>query len=270
MFIHNCRAVALLAIGAATATAQVSVQGNPISVQVSSAGATYVGVMMLHNGTSDPQEAKLYQTDYSAAADGTRNYGEPGSSARSNARWISLSTTRIIVPPNQTMNVPYTVTVPTGQPLSGSYWSMVMIEGVPRGSPESGQPASAPKKGEIGIITKIRYAVQIVTDVRAGATRDAKFESPATFVDADSTRILQFDLKNTGTLAFIPTFTLELYSEDGTHVKTLTAQREMTYPANSIRHKFGLGRLPAGSYRAIVTVDTGEDAVFGAQYILKM
>lgn len=261
-------ALALLCVGASALCAQISIQGSPVYRQESRPGDKYTGGIVVKNGTSEPQEAKLYATDYFTSADGRTIYGEPGTMPRSNARWVSLSATRVIVPPNQTLTIPYTVALPTGDSLSGSYWSMVMVEAVPRGGPESSLPG--PKPGQLGITTKFRYAAQIITDIRAGASRDAKFEAPSSVIAKDSTRALTFDLRNTGTLAFAPQFKLELYAEDGRYVKTLTGLREMLYPTHSLRQQFILGKLPAGNYRAVITVDAGEGAVFGAQYLMKM
>lgn len=258
----------LLSMGAPRLPAQISIQGSPVYRQETQSGQTYTGAIVIRNTTGEPQEAKLYPSDYFSSADGTTVYGEPGTMARSNARWVSLSATRIIVPPNQQMSVAFTVAVPAGDSLSGSYWSMIMVEGVPRGAPESSMPGA--KQGQLGIITKIRYAAQIITDLRAGAKRDARFEAPNSVIAKDSTRALTVDLRNTGTLAFEPRFKLELYTEDGTHVRTMSGLREMLYPAHSLRQQFILGKLPGGNYRAVITVDTGEGAVFGAQYLMKM
>jgi hypothetical protein len=258
--------VALLLIGA-PAAAQVALQGSPVYRQDTHRGETYVGAIVLKNSTNEPQEAKLYATDYYTSSDGTTIYGEPGTTARSNARWVTLGTARVIVPPNQQLSVPFTVKVPADS-LIGSYWSMVMIEGVPRGAPESSLPGA--KQGQLGLTTKIRYAAQLITDIRAGAARDAQFAAPRSVIAKDSTRALSFDLRNTGTLAFVPQFKLELYTEDGRHVKTMTGLREMLYPTHSMRQQFVLGKLPMGNYRAVITVDTGDGAVFGAQYLMKM
>jgi hypothetical protein len=251
-----------------TGAAQVSIQGSPVYRQESRGGETYTGAIVLTNTTSEPQEAKLYATDYTTSADGATIYGEPGTTRRSNARWVTLGASRVIVPPNKDLSVPFTVVVPAADSLSGSYWSMVMVEAVPRGAPESSLPG--PRQGQMGLVTKIRYAAQIITDLNAGAARDAKFEAPSSVIARDGTRALTVDLRNTGTLAFEPRFKLDLYTEEGTHLKTLSGGREVLYPTHTMREQFILGKLPPGNYRAVITVDTGEGAVFGAQYLMKM
>jgi hypothetical protein len=265
--------VLALLLAATGAGAQVGVDGNTIKERQARPGETYSGVFAVKNSTAEPQEARIYQTDYFTNAEGTTIYGEPGSSPRSNARWIALGPARIVIPPYQIAQVPYTVRVPSGSPLSGTYWSLVMVEAVPRGSAESGLPT--PPRGRaqgpaVGVSMRFRTAVQIVTDIDIAAKRDVKFGAPAVLVAKDSSQALQFDLQNTGNLAFGPVFTVEVYAADGSHVKTLTARRAIIYPGTSIRQQFVLGRLPAGKYRTIVTVDAGGTTVFGAQYAFRL
>jgi hypothetical protein len=172
---------------------------------------------------------------------------------------------RINVPPRQTLDIPYTVAIPDSLSATGSFWSMVMVETVPRGSAES-SIAPAARQPTVAIASRFRYAIQVVTNIDSAITRDAQFLEPTALVTRDSSKGLQFDLKNTGNLAFVPKFTVELYAMDGTHVNTFTALRELTYPGNSFRQQFNFGRLAHGKYRTIVTLDAGNDALFGAQY----
>lgn len=255
--------------GASLAHAQIAVEGATIKQRSAGIGELYSGSFAVKNGTAQTQEARLYQTDYYTSASGESVYGEPGTMARSNARWVRIGPARIVVPPNQTIEVPYTVSVPAGQLLSGTYWSLIMVEAIPRGSPESAVQPSARRETQraLGVTMRFRTAVQIVTDIEAAARRDVRFEAPQVFsATKDSTKALQLDLHNTGTLAFSPLFTVELYGQDGAHVKTVTARRPIIYPGTSLRQQFDLGRLPAGKYKAVVTVDAGGNAVFGAQY----
>jgi hypothetical protein len=250
--------------------AQVSVEGNTVREHQAQPGDTYSGSFVVVNSSDEPQQAKLYQTDYFTSADGTNLYGAPGTSPRSNARWVGMPSLALVIPPRSSREVSFSVTVPTGSTLAGTYWSMVMVEGVPRGSSESTLPDVAHHKVQAAVVARIRYAVQIVTHVGGDARVQAKFEAPAVHASADGTKVLQLDVLNTGVRSFTPAFALELFAQDGTRVKAASAAREITYPGTSIRQQFNLGALPPGTYRALVTLDAGADAVFGAQYTLKL
>lgn len=271
--INGSALVAALAVSLIAATrlpAQVSVEGNTIRERQAQPGETYSGTFVVVNASAEPQEAKLYQTDYFTSADGTNLYGEPGSSPRSNAQWVGITSSTLIIPPRSSREVSFTVAVPAGRALPGTHWSMVMVEGVPRGSAESTLPTVARQNVQATVVARIRYAVQIVTHVGPETRPEAKFEAPAVRVGKEGTKVLQLDVRNTGIRSFLPAFTLELYAQDGTRVKSASASREITYPGTSLRQQFDLGALPAGTYRALVTMDAGSNAVFGAQYTLKL
>jgi hypothetical protein len=245
------------------ATAQFTIPGKLVLERSSSAGETFGGTIGVQNTTGKPQEARIYQTDFALNPDGSVRFEDPGSSARSNAKWVTVGS-RIVIPPGMTVDVPYNVVVPNVG-LSGTYWSVVMIEEVPAGSPESAR--SAPKAGQLqlGFTSQLRAAVQIVTHIGQKTPLKATFEAPKAQAVAD-TGFFTFDLRNTGEMGFRPMVTLELYAEDGSHVKTLKATRGLTFPGFTIRQRFELGRLARGRYRAIVTADLGDGTVIGARY----
>jgi hypothetical protein len=262
--------VALSLLAVPPARAQISVQGKTIRESESRPGDIYSGSFVVVNSSSEPQEAKVYQTDYSTSADGRNAYGPAGSSPRSNGKWVAVGGATLIVPPQSSREVPFTVTVPADPTLAGTYWSMVMVEGVPRASAESRQPSRAQPAVQAAVVTRIRYAVQIVTHVGPATKPAARFAAPTVRTAKDGGKVLAFDVINAGTRSFAPAFALELYAEDGARVKSAAAVREITYPGTSLRQQFDLGALPAGTYRALVTMDAGHDAVFGAQYTLKL
>src|SRR5215467_1343073 len=136
-----------LALGAPhRAGAQLAVLSNLVEERSASRGERYAGRITVRNTTSQPQTARIYQTDFRFAADGTSHTDDPGSSPRSNAPWIHPQMTRLSLPPGAEISVPYTVDVPASDSLRGTYWSMIMIEG-------TGTPAAivaAARGGAVG------------------------------------------------------------------------------------------------------------------------
>ena len=61
---------------------------------------------------ASPQNARIYQTDFRFAADGTSHTDDPGSSPRSNAPWVHPQMTRVSIRPGAEVSVPYSVDVP--------------------------------------------------------------------------------------------------------------------------------------------------------------
>jgi hypothetical protein len=249
----------------AVAGAQISVPGKLTDEHRAVAGQTYGGVIAVTNSTTRPQEARVYQTDYITQVDGAISYEDPGSAPRSNARWVTVGS-RVIVPPGQSADIPYNVTVPNTPGLSGTYWSMVMIETIPPGSAESSLPGTSPARVGVGLTTRFRTGVQIITHVGTPGPPAAKFET-AKVQSSDTAKALQFDLRNSGETSIRPVITLELYAEDGAHVTTLTSTRGLLHPGLALRQRFSLGRsIKPGRYRAVVTADLGGGTIIGARY----
>ncbi|HEU4628106.1 MAG TPA: hypothetical protein VFS08_00065 [Gemmatimonadaceae bacterium] len=256
-----CTTLALLAT-ATRLSAQISLVGNSIDEHEAAPGERYEGTLVVQNTTAEPQLARLYQTDYRFFADGRSLYEAPGSTARSNAAWVALPAAPVTIPAGETATIHYRVTVPVApaDSLHGSYWSLIMVEGA--------APAVARADSRVALAPTVRYAVQVVTHIGRTGAPSVEFTRPTATSAADGARFLEVDLGNAGDRAGRMQLTLELYGEDGRSAGTYRATRGLVYPGASVRQRFALGELPAGTYRALLVADAGAEAVFGAQYTL--
>lgn len=250
--------------------AQVSVIGELSQDKDAKVGESYTGAIVVRNDTNEPQEAKVYQTDYTFQCDGTNNYGDPGTQPRSNAKWIAFSPSYLTIPPLATMAVNYTVTVPKEGPatkLVGTYWSMLMVEGIQKGSAESSIPQKD-KKAQMGIMQTIRYGIQVATTI--ASTGAKKIDFLAVAIDTvGGKRSLRIDIKNTGDIGIRPDVTLQLFDAQGVQIGKYPGVRYRIYPGTSVRQVIDVSTVPQGTYKALVVVDAGGDDVFGGQYTLK-
>jgi hypothetical protein len=265
------RALLLVPFIALSVGAQVSVIGELSQDKEVKPGDTYSGAILVRNDTNEPQEAKVYQTDYTFQFDGTNNYGEPGALPRSNAKWVAFSPSFLKLPPQGTMTVNYTVTVPKeagGKALIGTYWSMLMVEGIQKGSAESSLPQKD-KKAQMGIMQTIRYGIQIATTILFTGSKKIQFIGAKIVTKQDGKRALQIDVENTGEIGMRPDVSVELFNEQGTSVGKFPGVKYRIYPGTSVRQLIDVSTVPQGSYKALVVVDAGGDDVFGAQYTLK-
>ena len=246
--------------------AGIAVLGGLSQEETAEIGKTYQGTIRIKNLGAAPQTVRVYQTDYRFFADGRNIYGEPGKDARSNAGWITFSPSLLTIPPEEEVAVNYRVAVPDDASLKGSYWSMVMVEGM--GDAKS-QPAVT-EKGETRIAIRhvIRYGVQLVTDIGGAGARSLKLD--ARLVRADGKRLLQVDVHNTGERWLRPTLWAQLFDEKGQFVGKFNGARARVYPGTSVRKSIDLSAVPAGTYKALVVADADEDSVYGATYTLKL
>jgi hypothetical protein len=251
--------------------AQISVIGELSQDKEVRPGEKYEGVILVRNDTNEPQEAKVYQTDYSFHFSGTNNYGEPGTHPRSNAKWVSFSPSFLTIPPLGTLAVNFTVTVPADKEkkLVGTFWSMLMIEGIPKGSAESSIPPKD-KKAQMGIMQTIRYGVQIATTLAGTGSRKIKFLDVKLAPTQDGKkRNLLVDIENTGEIGMRPEVYVELFDDQGVSQGKFPGVKYRIYPGTSVRQSIDLSSVAKGTYKALVVVDAGGDDVFGAQYTLK-
>jgi len=251
---------ALLAAPAALA-GQVSVISSTLEERQAAPGERYAGTVRLRNTSGEPQQARIYQTDYRFLADGRTFYEQPGTTPRSNAAWVQFNPSQLTLGPGEEAAVAYTVSVPAGADVRGSFWSVLMVETA------QPQAARAPQRG-VGVTPNIRYAVQLATHV-GQAERRIAFEGARLTGEGDR-RVLEVDVVNTGAQADRLELRVDLFDAEGTPAGRLTSTRGLVYPGTSIHQRFDFPALPAGTYRALLVVDTGSDEVFGAEYTLRL
>lgn len=261
-----------LVTSAGSTFAQISVRSELSDDREVQPGTTYEGVIQVANDTDEFQEAKIYQTDYRFYSDGSNVYGEPGQDARSNANWTRVSAPSITLPPRSMASVTYLVSVPEaveGKPLEGSYWSMIMVEAVPKTSPES---TVNPETGEpeYALLQIMRYGVQVATHIQGTGA------SEVTMPDSGLERLeggelaLRVIVENGGSRMIRPEIWVELYGEDGSAFGRRDGVQSRIYPGTSINQQIKLGDLEPGKYRALVILDGGGEEVYGAEYTLAL
>jgi hypothetical protein len=257
-------ALMLLTAAAARTDAQIAVVGTTVEERVAAPGESYVGTIVVRNLTQQDQPVRIYQTDYSFFADGTSHYSDPGTTARSNAKWVTPTVRSLLVPPLSEMTVTYTVKVPVGDSIAGTHWSMIMVEGAPN---EAGRSSGG--RPQVGVGAVVRYGVQVATHIRGTGSRKVAFANSKFLTNPDSTQTFELEVQNAGERAFRPALWIEVYDEQGVLKANARQERGLLYPGTSLKQVFQLGKLVAGTYRAVVFADSGEDAVFASQFTLK-
>jgi len=243
--------------------AGITVVGELTHEKALEPGGSFEGVILLKNRENTPSEVKIYQTDYLFYSDGKNIYGEPGKDPRSNAPWITITPTRLTVPPGENARISYKITVPGTPGLTGTYWSLIMVEPISAASPESVSPEKG--KVKVGLQSNMRYAIQMVTQIGDTGTVEMAFGDKK-IITSNKERILQIDQENRGERSVIPHVWAELYEKAGTHVGKFDAGRLRINPRCSGRFRINITDLPKGEYKAIIIVDCGEAHVFGGEY----
>lgn len=224
-------------------------------------GERYSGVIEISNNADAPQHVHIFKTDFRSTATGESIYDAPAGGGRSNALWIDYSPEYLILPAKSTMTIPYTVQVPQLDSLAGSYWSVLMVEPEDEIDPLRSQ-------NTLQLHTRIRYAVKVVTMLPSG-NRELTFLEYK-LMQRQGESFLQVDALGSGTAHFKAFLTLQLFDAAGQSAGSFTAPYQTLYPASARRFEIPLVRDLAGKYKALLTADCGEDALFGITFDLEM
>ena len=260
----------VLVIAPGQTHAQISILSELSHDREASPGQTYEGSITVRNSGKEPTEIKVYQTDYLFACDHTTRYDEPGTTPRSNAGWVTFRPVRALLARDETVNIRYTVSVPatdpSGNALVGSYWSMLMVEEIAPGSPESSQGV---KKIQVGLQQKFRYGIQVATHIAGTGQKAVQFQDAKLAMRPDSTCALEVSVMSTGTLWMRADMYVELFDDQGASKGKYPGTQYRLYPGTCVRQAISLPLLPAGTYKALVVVDGGGAEAFGAQFTVK-
>ncbi|NQU85290.1 MAG: hypothetical protein HQ541_05975 [Mariniphaga sp.] len=223
-------------------------------------GEIKAGVIELKNISEVAQSVQLYQRDYWYTYNEENRHDEPGTLDRSNANWININPTFITLEPNETTTIEYEIEVPSVDSLTGSYWSVIMVEGL-------APPDTSESERGIKINTVIRYAIQVITNI--GDTGDRNLS----FIDfklskQDSFTELSVALENIGERILRPEVSLEIFDSNGESNGVIKAERRKLYPGTSAMVFLDLSHLNLGSYSGILIADCGDDYVFGSNLTL--
>lgn len=225
------------------------------------AGKTYNSALHLKNLGSELAQAKIYQTDYLFYSDGRNIYGKPGQDPRSNAKWVGLSDDFIAIPPKGTATLDYTIHVPTGAVLQGTYWSLVMIE-ESQAAPEIGKRED--QKPQVGIRQVIRYGVQIVTHIgKTGKSKVGILKKE--LIKKDGRKVYGIDIENSGDRWIVPEISMELFDAHGARAGMLRGRKMRIFPGTSIHQELDVSGVAPGRYKGLIVIDGGDDGVFGAR-----
>ncbi len=223
--------------------------------QISVIGGSYKGTIEIQNTAEVAKSVKVYQRDYLFNYAGESRHDVPGELERSNAGWITFNPELMNLAPGQKAVIDYEVKVPEVDSLKGTYWSVLMVEGIL-------PPDTSNTKKGVTINTNIRYAVQIVTTLGNSGVSDLQFLG-LEIAKEDAINILNVVVENTGERQLRPEIALELFNEKGNSAGVIKSERRKTFPGTSIMATLFLEGIKPGKYTGVLVADCDEDHVFG-------
>ncbi len=220
-------------------------------------GNKYKGFVRIMNSSDSSQGVKLFLNDYSYKASGEIFYSKPSDYNRSNVDWIDLSSNYLTLKPKQRYDLYFEITVPENIDISGSFWSVLIVEPVDDIKP------SNDKEG-IKVRSVVRYAIQIITTLEDDLAK-ANLEFQNVKVNKnDGKRILEIDIANTGELYHKVNLRTEIYSSvDGSETEIIKGNIQGLFPETSKRFYVDISKIQKGDYKLILLADCQNDLIFG-------
>jgi hypothetical protein len=240
--------------------ASIEIEGSLKHIYKGNKGEVYKGTIKIHNSDKTNQEVKIYQTELLYNYNDFTFYDDPGTNLRSNANWVKYSPKTVIVKGEESIYIQYEVCIPKDDTIKGTYWSVLMIEGV--------NSIDTNQAGQMNINTITRYAVQLITEINGNSIGKLEFLSP-TLINDNGKLFLAVDITNTGEHYILPEVSIEFFDETGRSIKKVIAAKKGLFPTTSNRYRFSLEGLVSGKTYAATIVAAGSDEdVFGLDYTL--
>lgn len=224
-------------------------------------GSEIKGTIYLLNAGDEVLKIKIYPKDYSMNLRGDILFPEPGMLARSNASWVQLPYTYLEVPPFAYFPVNYVLKIPKDSSLQGSYWSVIMLE--------SSEDAHATSVEGTTIQALKRIAYQVIAEV--GDLGICKINVLEKRVEVSpETKILAFDVENSGTLTLKLQPFVEILDLEGKSLGLFSCQRQMIHPLSSSRFSVDISSIAPQSTLAKTLFKHDGESVFASQYAIEV
>lgn len=219
-------------------------------------GGSYAGFIEVQNTGEAEQRVRFTLQDFLCNADGQSFYEAPALHGRSNAGWIELKGTEIVLAPREKYRLAYSVSVPEQLELPGSYWSVVMVEPVE-------EVKADPRENAFQVVTRVRYAVQVVCTTERPAKAEVKFVKTEV-VKVEDRRYLSVEVEGKGELYHTASVSAEFYNTAtglaGGVYKSLV---QSVFPYTTRRFMIDITSMDPGKYTGILLAECSGDHTFG-------
>ena len=266
--LHALRALALLLVAAAPATAQVSVEVSPLRVELkTNPGGTTTQAITISNTGKDPVRVRAAMSDWYLAFDGAPQFGDTNEAgARYSATgWLRIAPPEQVIEAGNEGTVRFSLAVPAGAEPAG-YRTSVLFEF----GPASGDVIGRGKD----VVVRSRIATLIYANVGEPPAA-VELTDLKTRLAANQPMQIVAVLKNTGRRTVRTRGTLAIYDKSGAKLSETPvpdvpllpeSEREVAITAVDPAKP----PLPPGEYRVEVKFDVGLPALVVGETTLKV
>jgi hypothetical protein len=213
------------------------------------------GEIILLNTTGFEQRVSFKLNDAIFSCESERFFSEEISHSQSSITWFNGSLMDKVLAPNEKYIYRFSINIPKDPSLRGSFWTALMIN--------IEKPIREEKLNKkIGLDTKIRYAVGLLTNVNNFTEVNLEFQNLDLKQNTStSEKSLLIKLINESLFIEGVKLTLEIYNQNGEKVLEVNTKRKMVFPGFCKEYDIDISQLEEGNYEGILMADARKQFV---------
>ncbi|WP_405379737.1 hypothetical protein [Maribacter sp. LLG6340-A2] len=218
-------------------------------------GDVITGEIVLINSADEAQRVTFELNDIIFSCTENRIFTSESTHSQSSVDWFSAELMDKTLRPKEKYIYRFTISIPSDQNLKGSFWSTLMVN------------VEKPIKEEalnskVGLDTKIRYAVALLTDVNLKDEVNIDFKSiDLNNEDSQSKKELFVKVSNESKFIEGVKLTLEVYDQDGEKIYESETDRNMAFPGFCRDFKLDVSSLAIGEYECVLIAESREEFI---------
>ena len=217
-----------------------------------SSGETIKGEVILLNSSEDEQRVTFDLSEAIFSCTSDRIFSKDNSHDQSSTNWFEGNLMERILAPKEKYVYRFNIAIPNNEELKGSFWSMLMVN--------IEKPIRKETKGNIGIDTKVRYAIGLLTNVNSYEEINLEFEDINLKEDINTAKKeLEVKILNESLFVEGTRLSLEVYNKDGVKVHEAVTGRNMVFPGFCKNYKIDISELKKGEYECVLLADSREE-----------
>ncbi|QWX84014.1 hypothetical protein H0I23_16445 [Cellulophaga sp. HaHaR_3_176] len=234
--------------------ANVSVVNGLTHVYSGASGDLITGEVILINYSSVEQRVKFKIGEAIYSCNESRIFSFDKTHEYSSSAWINSNVNERVLAPKEQYVLKFTIQIPKDEVLRGSFWSVLMVS--------VDNPIKEEMfKNEIGLNTKIQYAVGLITNVNTVDDVNIDFNEVKSNKALNDSKDLKISMKNNGLFSEAVTLTLEVYNQQGTKIKEYKSRRLLVFPSLCRDYQINISDLPKGEYECVLLADARESFI---------
>lgn len=218
------------------------------------------GKVIVRNDGLKESRVTIYKQDIIPDCTTGLNYTDISNHERSLGKWITTNVDEKLLSPQEEYSFYYTIEVPKGTDLTGTYWSILMVE--------VADPIKEEQENGFTVESKVRYGVQVIADMGTYQSPKLTFENIEFTKDETNEKVIRVKLRNNGIFFSATKLNIELIDKNGNKTRTSIAEKRKLYPGYCNDFEVTIRDLPKGVFEGILIADNGVD-LFGSNVTIE-